>query len=380
MKIFITIIRTLVGVLFIFSGLVKANDPLGLSYKMQEFFDVWKVYFLNKYTLSFSIAIISFEIVAGIAILLGWQKKIFLWCILLLTLFFAFLTGYAVFSNKIKTCGCFGDCIPLTAKQSFIKDLILFALVLLLLAYKRYLNTLFKAFISMLVLIITLASSLFLQWYVLRHLPIVDCLPYKKGNHLPTLMQPPLGSFSDSSVITFVYTKNGKEIEFTADQFPQDFNDRVYHFEKRYDKLIRKGNAEPVIQDFSLNSSTSGVDSTNEILRYPGNTLILFVENIDDNSLWINDIKELYDLLNRRSGWLFIIASNNTKQVLDLISQKIHVQIPLFNCDATVIKTIARANPTLYLLQQGFVINKWSYVDFNEAIKNIKTSIRKNPS
>ncbi len=378
MKIFITTIRTLVGILFIFSGLVKANDPLGLSYKIQEFFDVWKVYFLNKYTLSFSIAIISFEIVAGIAVLLGWQKKIFLWCILLLTLFFAFLTGYAVFSNKIKTCGCFGDCIPLTAQQSFIKDLILLALVLLLLAYKRYLSPLFKAFISMLVVIITLASSLFFQWYVLRHLPIVDCLPYKKGNHLPTLMQPPLGSVSDSSVITFVYTKNGKEIEFTANQFPQDFNDRVYHFKKRYDKLIRKGNAEPVIQDFSLNSSISGVDSTNEILRYSGNTLILFVENIDDNSLWINDIKELYDLLNRRSGWLFIIASNNTKQVLDLISQKIHVQIPLFNCDATVIKTIARANPTLYLLQKGFVINKWSYVDFNEAIKNIKTSIRKN--
>src|SRR5258706_13883692 len=129
MKIIVNISRIIVGVLFIFSGLVKANDSLGLSYKMQEYFDVWRQYsslhslmlWLDNYALAFSIITITLEIVVGVAILLGWHKRFFSFLLLLLIIFFTFLTGYAVLSGKIKTCGCFGDCIPLTAMQSFIK-------------------------------------------------------------------------------------------------------------------------------------------------------------------------------------------------------------------------------------------------------------------
>ncbi|MFM9909793.1 MAG: MauE/DoxX family redox-associated membrane protein, partial [Chitinophagaceae bacterium] len=119
MKILINIARIIVGVLFIFSGLVKANDPLGLSYKMQEFFELWGMHALNSYTLTFSVAMIAFEIIAGVAILVGWKMNLFSWLLLLLILFFTFLTGYAVITGKPKECGCFGDCIPLTAIQSF---------------------------------------------------------------------------------------------------------------------------------------------------------------------------------------------------------------------------------------------------------------------
>src|SRR5215813_9061893 len=126
MKYVINIARIIVGVLFIFSGLIKANDPLGLSYKMQEFFEVWNIHWLDNYTLAFSIIMIVFEIVAGVAILLGWKMKLFSWLLLLLIIFFTFLTGYAFLSGKVKECGCFGNCIPLTADQSFMKDLALF--------------------------------------------------------------------------------------------------------------------------------------------------------------------------------------------------------------------------------------------------------------
>src|SRR5437016_3413120 len=107
MKILVNLARIIVGILFIFSGLVKANDPLGLSYKMQEFFEVWGWDFLNDYTLAFSVLMIAFEIIAGVAVLLGWRMKLFSWLLLLLIIFFTFLTGYAVFSGKIRTCGCF---------------------------------------------------------------------------------------------------------------------------------------------------------------------------------------------------------------------------------------------------------------------------------
>ena len=132
MKQLLSVIRFIVGIPFIFSGLVKANDPLGLSYKMQEFFEVWGWQGLDDYTLLLSILMIAFEIIAGIAVIIGWQLRVFSWLLLVLIIFFTFLTGYALFSGKIRTCGCFGDCIPLTADQSFIKDIILLLMILFL--------------------------------------------------------------------------------------------------------------------------------------------------------------------------------------------------------------------------------------------------------
>src|ERR1043165_4110158 len=136
MKILLNITRIIVGLLFIFSGLVKANDPLGLSYKMQEFFEVWGLSSLNDYTLFFALIMNSLEIIAGVAVLLGWRMKFFSWLLLLLIIFFTFLTGYALLSGKIKTCGCFGDCLPLTPLQSFIKDLVLLVLIALIFKWR----------------------------------------------------------------------------------------------------------------------------------------------------------------------------------------------------------------------------------------------------
>src|SRR3954469_4056674 len=104
MRTFLKIIRIIVGVLFIFSGLIKANDPLGLSYKMQEFFEAWRLHGFDQYTLSLSLIMNVFEVIAGVAIIVGWQMRLFSWLLLLLIIFFSFLTGYAVLHpDKIKT-------------------------------------------------------------------------------------------------------------------------------------------------------------------------------------------------------------------------------------------------------------------------------------
>src|ERR1700755_2607117 len=160
------VIRWIVGLLFIFSGLVKANDPLGLSYKMQEFFEAWDWYFFNDYTLLFSLIMNVFEVLAGVAVIIGWRMKLFSWLLLLLIIFFSFLTGYAVFSGKIKTCGCFGDCIPLTPTQSFTKDLILFVLILILFLNKSKIFTAIKSGAAVVLLFLCVASVVFLQGYV----------------------------------------------------------------------------------------------------------------------------------------------------------------------------------------------------------------------
>src|SRR6478672_11865939 len=159
MKILLAIVRVVVGLLFIFSGLIKANDPLGLSYKMREFFDVWGWHGWTDYTLPLSVILIAFEIIAGVAVLLGWQFKIFSWLLLLLIICFSFLTGYAVLSGKIKECGCFGDCIKLTAQESFTKDLVLFGLILLLVIFRNRVKPIFNSLVNIVSLLLSAIAA-----------------------------------------------------------------------------------------------------------------------------------------------------------------------------------------------------------------------------
>src|SRR5687767_15909224 len=168
----LNISRVIVGILFIFSGLIKANDPSGLSYKMQEFFEVWGMHGFNDYTLAFSIMMIAFEIVAGVAVLVGWKMRLFSWLLLLLTIFFTFLTGYALFSGKIKECGCFGDCIPLSADQSFLKDLILLVLIGFIFLNRNKIKPALNVRNSILILFFSTIFSVAFMWHVLSHLPI----------------------------------------------------------------------------------------------------------------------------------------------------------------------------------------------------------------
>src|SRR5450432_3819884 len=280
MKISVQIARVIVGALFIFSGLIKANDPLGLSYKMQEFFEVWNFHWLDKYTLAISLIMIVFEIIAGVAILVGWRMKLFSWLLLALIVFFTFLTGYAYLSGKVRECGCFGNCIPLTAGQSFTKDLILLGLILFLFFQSRKIRPLLSQAASLSILLLATILSISFQWFVLVHLPVVDCLPYKIGQDIPEKMKPPAGAIPDSTVISFVYEHGGNQIEFTADKFPKDF-DSSYKLVNRYDKLIRKGNADVAIKDFAL-ITAGGVDSTQEILGQKGYKLFLFTKGFEE--------------------------------------------------------------------------------------------------
>jgi uncharacterized membrane protein YphA (DoxX/SURF4 family) len=369
-KTFLNTARLLVGILFIFSGLIKANDPLGLSYKMQEFFEVWNFAFLDPYTLGFSIIMIVFEILAGVAVLLGWHMKLFAWLLLLLIIFFSFLTGYAVLSGKIRECGCFGNCIPLQAMQSFIKDLILLALILILFVYRKEIRSGFTKTSSVLFLGLTIVLSFSVQWYTLRYLPLVDCLPFKKGANILEKMKPPAGAIPDSTVIHFVYEKNNKTQEYTADNLPADL-DSSYTFIKRYDKIIRKGNAEAEIKDFSL-ITASGNDSTQQILDRPGFQLMLISRNFPkSNPQWNKQFILLYTLARSKNIPVILVTSNRQEASSYLSVNELDKDIPVFGCDATAVKTAARVDPTLYFLKKGTILNKWSYASLDMAVPGI---------
>lgn len=367
MKTFLNISRFIVGVLFIFSGLVKANDPLGLSYKMQEFFEIWNMHWLNDYTLAFSILMITFEIIAGVAVLVGYKMRLFSWLLLLLIIFFTFLTGYALFSGKVRECGCFGDCIPLTADQSFMKDLFLLVLIIPIFIYSNRIKPALSVKSSIVILFFSTVLTIALQWFVLLHLPVVDCLPYKIGNNIPEKMKAPPGSIPDSTVINFVYKKDGKEVEFTAESFPDDFDDSIYTFVKRYDKVVRKGNASPRIKDFLLKTYW-GNDTTQALLSEDRYQLYLFVKNDYKTDRWPAIMNLVLSTAHDKHIEPFLVTSIPFETLMEAPMKIFTVMTPLA-CDAVAIKTAARANPTLFLVKNGTIMGKWAYTDLEQAVK-----------
>ncbi len=362
---FLVAVRLLVGILFIFSGLVKLNDPVGLSYKMQEFFEVWGLALLNDYTLFFSLAMNTFEIVAGVAVILGWRMKLFSWLLLLLIIFFTFLTGYAVFSGKIKTCGCFGDCIPLTAQQSFIKDLVLLVLIIIIFYKKEVIQPFFQSYINGMAVLVSVAFCVALQWYVLIHLPVVDCLPYKKGNNIAEKMQIPAGAIPDSFAINFRYKHKNEIVEFDMDHFPIDFNDSSYTFIERIQKLIRKGNALPPINDFAL-QTMQGNDTTLAILNQENVYVMVFLKDLTSARQGFEvNIAKVAKACQQQKVPLFVVTAvaERAAEMLSDIGNINYLQ-----SDATVIKTAARDVPTYFVMKQGTIMGKFANIDYHDAI------------
>lgn len=359
MKIFFHIVRFLVGFLFILSGLLKANDPLGLSYKMQEFFDVFQIHFMNGLALPFSLAMNVAEVVAGVALVLYWNPKLIVRFLLALIIFFTFLTGYAVFSGKIKSCGCFGDCVPLSAMQSFIKDIVLLIAILLLIFFqtKGWLKVSKEVSINWLILSAILTSLL--QWYVMQYMPVIDCLPYKIGNHIPILMQPSKNATPDSIVIEFTYLKNNKEVKFLATDFPIDF-DSSYTFISRKDKVVKEGKGGPVIKDFFL-TSVLDTDTTNAILSIENPVWLLVIKDNPNESWWKNEFAEIVKSMESKSRNYFVITSN-WESLLPYVRSN-HI----LKADATLIKTLSRTSAVWYELQSGKIISKKPISSFSTS-------------
>ena len=321
---------------------------------MQEFFDVWNFHWFDHVTLAFSILMIVFEIVAGVALLLGWRIRLFSWLLLLLIVFFTFLTGYAYLSGNVRECGCFGDCIPLTAGESFAKDLVLLIAIVFLFAVRDRIRPISTPGISAGLLTAAAVFSFVFQWYVLVHLPVVDCLPYKAGTNIPAKMMAPPGSVPDSTVITMVYEKGGKRLEFDATHFPADFSDS-YHFVSRYDKLIRKGNAEPPIKDFVLTTGAN-TDTTDAVLSSKGFKLFVFMKEVTDyHPAWNKDLSVVLTMAKAKQIPVFFITGEYENMTSWVGQQGLTGQVSVLKCDGTAIKTAARANPTLYLLKGGTI-------------------------
>lgn len=366
MKLVVNIARIIVGLLFIFSGLVKAIDPLGLAYKMQEFFEVWTadgflprmMLWLNEQALSLSLLMITMEVVLGVALLLGWRTKMVSWLLLLLMLLFTFLTSYVLFSGKIRACGCFGDCIPLTPVQTFTKDIVLMVLVLLILAGRKHIKPVFSGNTNAILFLIALLGIIGLQWYVLNYLPVKDCLPFKVGNNILELRKMPANAVPDKFDYQFVYKKNGESKAFVVTALP----DSTWEFAERKQVLIEKGsNNIPLINDFILKTA-NGNDTTEAILNQPGEYYLLFAKEFKKDDQWIRDFAGVYAALKKP---LYLVTPD-PKTAKEMMSVE---GLTILSCDATAFKTAARNYLTLFLMKGPVVKNKWGGSEVENALK-----------
>lgn len=382
MKITTRIIQIIVALLFIVSGLVKANDPLGLAYKMEEFFELWMdglraghffaktplislLDFLNHHTLFLSVTMITLEIVTGVGLLIGWMKKFILYLLLVLIIFFAFLTGYAYLSGKFTNCGCFGDCLPITPLTSFTKDIVLLVMILFLIAGQKYIQPILSRRVTTTIVTFSLALTLFLQWYVLKYLPLVDCLPMKKGNNLAEQIKPPKNAIPSVYESRLIYknTKTGATKDMSQTEFNNSkiWEDSTWKWKETKTKLIRQGTDIPKLQNFSL-KTLDGADSSEAIVTYPGSSVLYFVNgnnnNLFDKNYWNQKAKELL---------VRVITSSPDDFASDTTGNNYQV----FSADGTLFRVAARVNPTIYLLKQGTIVNKWPLAKLNEAKKTI---------
>lgn len=359
MRAFVNISRLLVGVLFIISGLIKANDAIGFAYKLEEYFQVFGTPFFKPMALFLAMAICVFEVVCGVATLTGTKMKWVAWSLMLMIVFFTFLTFYSAYFNKVTDCGCFGDALKLTPWQSFSKDLALLVLIIPIFAWRNKIESLFSPKGDMIVL---LSSTLLVSWFTYhcyQHLPVKDFRPYAIGKSIPEGMQLPPGAVKDSVVMVFIYQKNGQKVEFTPDQIKDV--DSTYEFVDRIDKVVRKGD-QPPIHDFSI--SRDGEDITQDILQREGYVFLLVCYNINKTD------KEVFEKINpfakeceKNKIPFYGLSASNSSEV-DVFRHDVQAAFDFCSTDETTLKTMIRSNPGLILLKKGVVMDMWHYNDF----------------
>jgi uncharacterized membrane protein YphA (DoxX/SURF4 family) len=359
------IARVLVGLLFIFSGLIKANDPLGFSYKLQEYFEVFHITFLDGLALSMAVFLCALEMILGFALLIGVRGKQVAWGLLLLIIFFAFLTFYSAYFKVVQTCGCFGDAIVLTPWLSFSKDLILLLLILVLFKHRAKIHPLFAPKTSDSLLVIAVIASIGVGLYTYNFLPVFDFLPYKVGANIPEEMKTPAGAVPDEFEQTYHLqnkathaTKVMTDKEYIKSNIWKDNNWQIVG--QPESRLIKKGYT-PKIQDLAINDAQRN-DYTNELLTNPYYSLVIVAWDLNDaNADAISRINAMALNLTQNYNIRTVLLTSSPVQSAMAFSKQHHLVSEIFYVDEVPLKEMVRANPGVLLLKNGVIINKWHY-------------------
>ena len=364
MKLLTHICRVLVGVLFIISGLIKLNDPVGFSYKLEEYFNagVLNMEFLIPYALGIAVFIVIFEVMLGVMLLVGFKRNFTVWSLLLMIGFFTFLTFYSAYFNKVTDCGCFGDALKLTPWQSFTKDVVLLVMILILFFNKHLIKPIAPRAMVNAAVLVSLVGCCFFGWWVLNHLPVVDFRAYKVGTDIREGMAVPDGAPRSEYEIVFIYNVNGQQKEFTdneLDKIPEGAE-----FVDRKDKLIKQGYTPP-IHDFTIEKD--GEDYTDAMLDEHRLVMIICYDLNKSDSEGLDKVAGFARDADAK-GYKVIGMTASGEDLIQAKKQEHNLPFDFYFCDATTLKTIERANPSIVILNNGKIVQKAHYND-TEGVK-----------
>jgi uncharacterized membrane protein YphA (DoxX/SURF4 family) len=380
-SVWVWIARIFVGLLFIFSGLIKANDPLGFAYKLQEYFEVFHITFLDGLALTIAIVLCALEMILGFALLIGVRGKQVAWGLLLLIIFFAFLTFYSAYFKVVQSCGCFGDAIPLTPWQSFSKDLVLLLLIIVLFKNRAKINPLFTPKTSDRLLIIATVLALGVGLYTYNFMPVLDFLAYKVGANIPDEMKTPPGALPDEFEQTYHLknkatgaTKVMNDKEYIKSNIWKDNNWQIVGDPES--RLIKKGFT-PKIQDLAIYDGQRN-DYTNELLTNPFYSLVIVAWDLNDaNEDAINRINALAMNLTQNYNMRTVLLTSSSVTWAENYGKQHHLVSEIFYADEVPLKEMVRSNPGVILLKNGTIINKWHYHNLPKYEDLVKEYLQK---
>ncbi|AXG72286.1 hypothetical protein KORDIASMS9_04555 [Kordia sp. SMS9] len=353
-----------VGGLFIFSGFIKLNDPVGFSFKLTDYFaeDVLNLEFLSPYALWMAVFLVILEVILGVMILLSLFKKPVLWSLLGLIVFFTFLTFYSAYFNKVTDCGCFGDFWKLTPWESFWKDIILLVAILILFMGIKHIKPIVSNKVSIAIATVSLLACIFFGRHVLNHLPTFDFRPYKIGANIMDGMTVPPDAPRPVFKYIWVFDVDGDEVEVVTDKIGEQPKVEGGTYKTIRSEVVEEG-YEPPIHDFAIESMDDG--DVTEMMMEEEKLIMVIMYNLDKaEDAGFSKVKTFTDKA-IDAGYKVIGVSSADPEDLKDLSTLMKFNFDFYLTDETALKTIVRSNPGVLKVEKGTITDKKHYNDFD---------------
>ena len=357
-KIAVNVCRALMALTFVFSGFVKAVDPIGTQYKIHDYLSAWGLDAWNAdwLTLTASIALSTAEFFIGMMLLFAIQRRVVSRLALMLMTAMTILTLWIYISDPVSDCGCFGDAITLTNGQTLAKNIVLTAAAIIMAIWPLEMARLIRKNTQWIVINYTVVFILAVSGYSLYYLPQFDFRPYHVGADIKKGMEIPEGAEQPEFVTTFILEKDGQRKEFSLEEYP----DSTWTFIDSRTVQTKKGYVPP-IHDFSITTVDEGEDITEEIVADKGYSLLLVSPHLEQaDDIHFDEINRLYDYT-KQHGYRFLCLTASTEEAIGRWKDRTGAEYQFANTDETTLKTIIRSNPGLVLLHNGSIKGKWSH-------------------
>jgi len=381
-KILVEISRVILGVTFIFSGFVKAVDPYGFTYKIEDYLTAFNLSSLSFLAFPASAFMCILEFAMGACMLFGLYRRWNSRLMLVVMVFMTLLTLYLAIANPVEDCGCFGDAIIITNWQTFYKNVILLACSIFVFIYHEQISNLFTGKTYWLAF---LYIFIFIGLFVFRNYlydPLFDFRPYKVGADIPQLMAVDEGKGREEQTL-LVYSKDGVEKEFTEENYP--WEDSTWVFVRMDTKIIKEGEKSSikdfVINKLSFNSNRTEIvgqeDITGEVLSDTNYVFLMITPSLYDMSAsYLSNFEDIENYANDHQYAFYCLTASTTDEIISWAKENT-INFDFCTMDARALKTIIRSNPGLILLKNGVVINKWADInvpaeaDLNKPLQDL---------